>query len=246
MSADERETCEKKILSSLKRRGLSLDEIVRVKARIAKASIRPLRVLLGCCISGGISTEELQKQYGYKQPPRAARDLKELGFAVKAKSGRTSDGRRMVTYYIDDFRIASAAEGRRNFTKHERAQLIERDGCRCFFCRGTFQPNELQIEHRVPFEIAGNSLHESQGMEALILACASCNRSKSWSCESCQNFRAKKIDTCASCYWTNPDAHTHVAERAVVRINVTFQQGEMGFKRFRLMNREAIRRWLES
>ena len=246
MSADERANCVKKILSSLQRKGLSSEEILRVKERIAKAGIRPLRVLFECCTNGGISTEQLKQRYGYNQPPRAARDLRELGFALKTKSSRTSDGRRMASYFIADFRITSDSHGRRSFTKQERSHLIERDGCRCYFCRGQFQPNELQIEHRVPFEVAGNSLHESEGTDALILACASCNRSKSWSCEKCPNFQTKRIESCLKCYWSNPDCHVHIAEKPIVRINVTFQQGEAGYRRFRLMKSEEIRRWLES
>lgn len=246
MRNDERDKLIKKIISSLRRKKLSADEISRVRERIAKASIRPLRILFECCVNGGISTEELQQRYGYNQPPRAARDLRELGFKLKSKSGRTDDGRRMASYYIDDFTISSTSEGRRGFTKHERTRLLVRDGCRCFFCRAQFQPNELQIEHRVPFEVAGNALHENQGIEALVLACASCNRSKSWSCEKCPNFRTKIIDVCTACYWSNPDSHSHVAEQPVVRINVTFRQGELGYARFRLMQRDEIRRWLES
>jgi len=246
MQSDNRDDYIPLILSALRTRGVSEPSILRVESAIAIASLRPLRVLFECCTNNGISTEELTRKYGYNQPPRAARDLRELGFDVITKPARTTDGRRMVIYYIENFEVASTAAGRKTFTKSEKTALITRDGERCFFCRGSFRPNELQIDHRVPFEVVGNALHERLGIGALVLACSSCNRSKSWSCEGCKNFTAKSLDICSSCYWNDPDKYNHVAERSVVKINLVFSEGEIGYTRFRLMDLDAIRKQLES
>lgn len=246
MSSDNRAEYISAILSSLRTKGIDEACIVRVESIIAKASLRPLRVLFECSANDGISTEELTRKYGYNQPPRAARDLKELGFDVRKKPGVTADGRRMVIYYIENFDVAGATVGRSAFTKREKSALLARDGERCFYCRGSFRPSELQIDHRVPFEVAGNQLHKCLGIGALVLACCTCNRSKSWSCEGCKNFKTKSLDVCSTCYWNEPDSYEHVAERAVVRINVVFSEGEIGYTRFRLMDRDAIRKRLES
>lgn len=42
---------------------------------------------------GQITTEELEKDYGYVHPPRAARDVREAGIPLKTIRVKSSDGR---------------------------------------------------------------------------------------------------------------------------------------------------------
>lgn len=42
---------------------------------------------------------------------------------------------------------------------------------------------DLQIDHRVPYEVAGES--NELKTEDFMLLCGSANRAKSWSCEHC-------------------------------------------------------------
>jgi hypothetical protein len=244
MAKDDRSTLVQQILHSLERKKVSKSAVDKIHAAIAECSIRPLRVLYECCVSEGVSTEELTTKYGYNQPPRAARDLRELGFNLKTKFSKTTDGRRMAIYYIDDFNTFSNKEGRKIFSKVEKTSLFELHKGSCYYCMGKFSSNELQIDHRIPFEIAGNTLHEKDGIDALILVCSSCNRSKSWSCESCANFTLKDVKTCLSCYWYVPDSYSHISCRKAVVINTIFYEGESGFKRFLGKDRASIKKLL--
>lgn len=245
MVKDERSLQKKGILKALREKRVDPATIQRIEDAIATASIRPLRVLYECCVSGGISTETLTKKYGYNQPPRAARDLRELGFHLTTSFDKTSDGRRMAVYSIDNFDSFSAKEGRAAFSKQEKAALFTAQSGKCFYCRGSFASNALQIDHRIPFEIVGNKLHKADGLGALIVVCSSCNRSKSWSCESCRNFTAKREAFCRECYWFDPDHYRHVAGQKRALVNLTFEKGDAGFKRFFGKDRDTIRKIIE-
>lgn len=68
----------------------------------------------------------------------------------------------------------------------------------------------LQVDHRVPYEIAGEPRQVNP--DEFMLLCGSANRAKSWSCEHCDNWRQlKRRDVCASCYWAFPEDYQHVA-----------------------------------
>jgi hypothetical protein len=54
-----------------------------------------------------------------------------------------------------------------------------------------------------------------------MLLCGSANRAKSWSCEHCVNWlEMKKPNICRSCYWAYPDSYTHVALKAIRRLDI--------------------------
>jgi len=84
---------------------------------------------------------------------------------------------------------------------------------------------ELQIDHRVPFEVDGEP---DLAPENFMLLCGSANRAKSWACEHCQNwieFKDKSI--CLSCYWAYPENYLHVAMRQVRRIDLLWEGDEV-------------------
>lgn len=228
------------ILRSLKKKGATDEVLSKVAAVLSSANIRPVRVLAEICEHGEVSTEDLTKKYGYNQPPRAARDLRELGFNIRTSSSRTTTGRRMAVYSLGSIDDLSVREGRILFSKRERQEVISRQRAHCYYCAGKFAETELQIDHRVPFEIAGNSLHERSGIDALIAVCSSCNRRKSWSCESCGNFKVKDIAQCITCYWYSPDEYQHVGGKKRVVLSVTFDGNDPLFKVFKGQTREQI------
>ena len=234
------------IVKALQEKGVSAPVIMRIEEALSNATLRPLRVLYECCVNDGVSTETLTSKYGYNQPPRAARDVRELGFNLKSTVGRTQDGRRMAVYSIDNFDSFSAKEGRQLFAKQEKTALFSRHSGKCFYCSGGFSSSELQIDHRIPFEIVGNKLHAEEGLDALILVCSSCNRSKSWSCESCENFSKKNEDQCRKCYWFDPDNYLHVGGKKRALVNVAFDETDAGFKKFFGRDRAAIKKIIEN
>ena len=192
--------------------------LARIKAVTAK---RAKTVLDHILKHGRITTDELKQTYGYSHPPRAARDVREQGIPLKTSSVTGPDGRPMAAYTIDEESFTDAAKsGRRAFSKAEKEALIARDGERCALCGGKFPGRALQIDHRVPYEVAGESA--SDDLSELMLVCGSCNRAKSWSCEQCPNWQDDKApDVCRSCMWGSPEDYTHIStvERRVVTVN---------------------------
>lgn len=89
-------------------------------------------------------------------------------------------------------------------------------------CGGHFAARSLQVDHRVPYEIAGESYGEPDKAE-FMLVCGSCNRAKSWSCENCPNRSTKKIETCQTCSWASPTNYTHVATEAKRRLDLVWE-----------------------
>ena len=46
----------------------------------------------------------------------------------------------------------------------------------------------LQIDHRIPYEVAGEEIGDERNPEKFMLLSGSAQRQKSWSCEHCQNY----------------------------------------------------------
>ena len=109
--------------------------------------------------------------------------------------------------------------GRTAFSNTIKSGLIERFGSRCNIYLENFPERELQIDHRIPFEIAGDT-GLSDDLDDYMLLCPSANRAKSWSCEHCDNWEARDASNCQSCYWAFPESYSHVAMRQLRRLDV--------------------------
>lgn len=197
----------------------------RIRAVRAK---RPRTVLEHILKHGAITTEELQNLYGYEHPPRAARDVRELGIPLITSRARDKRGRTIAAYRLDveGFDIGVKRLGRKQLPKKLKGALIDKFGSACGICGGRFQPSVLQIDHRVPYEVGGEPTPES--LASFMLLCGSCNRSKSWACEHCPNWLIdKRPGTCNLCYWGNPASYVHIALEPIRRIDVTWQGAEV-------------------
>lgn len=107
-------------------------------------------------------------------------------------------------------------------SKQIKDKLIERYGCRCFIYLEEVDYRDLQIDHRVPYEVAGDKAELNP--DDFMLLCGSANRAKSWSCEHCENWQGdKEPELCLSCYWAYPERHTHVAMRQIRRLDLMWQ-----------------------
>jgi 5-methylcytosine-specific restriction endonuclease McrA len=207
-----------------------------VKPRIPKSLLkrikkvgakRPRTVLKHIIAHGFVTTEELRDVYGYDHPPRAARDVRELGIPLETFNVRAKSGRKIAAY-----RLALGtplerwkASGRRAFPKKVKEELLKQRGPYCAMCRGEFHPTYLQVDHKIPYEVAGDT--HVTGLNDFMLLCRSCNRSKSWTCEHCMNWKKlKKRETCLSCYWADPSTYEHVAMAPVRRADVSWIKGE--------------------
>lgn len=191
---------------------------------------RPRTVIEHILKNGFITTQDLKDKYGYNHPPRAVRDVKEQGIPIEKFSVKGTDGRTIAAYKFGDPSKArfSKLKGRTAFSKDLKKKLIEKEGCRCAIYLEEFSERELQIDHRIPFEVAGDQPKENETPEDYMLLSGSANRAKSWSCEHCLNWRElKKIKICRNCYWAFPDNYDHVAMRAVRRMDILWSGEEV-------------------
>lgn len=203
----------------------------------AVKSKRPKTVIDHILKHGFITTEELEKKYGYKHPPRAARDVREQGIPLETFSVKNAEGRTIAAYRFADLSDIrhDRLGGRRIFPKEFKDKLIEENGCKCSVCQELYEDRYLQVDHRVPYEISGDYDNAERCTDDYMLLCGSCNRAKSWSCEHCINWLEEKSpEICQSCYWTHPDSYKHIALRLIRRLDIVWSGDEVKvFEKFR-------------
>jgi len=177
-----------------------------------------------------VTTEELATQYGYGHPPRGARDVRELGIPLDTFFLEDSKGRRMAAYrFADPDKVRRGMLGGRKVSSKEfKHGLMEANGCRCRVCLQPYQDRYLQVDHRVPYEVAGDAAVDERRSQDYMLLCGSCNRAKSWSCEHCPNWRdVKKPSVCERCYWAYPESYNHVATEDIRRLDLAWAGNEV-------------------
>ncbi|WP_354377503.1 hypothetical protein [Thalassospira sp. MBR-102] len=177
--------------------------------------------------NGYITTEELKDQYGYDHPPRAARDVRENGIPLVTDKVLSSSTGRTIGAYKFDYRkrVKGRIGGRKAFSVKFKRALIDRYGSKSALTNEQIDARYLQIDHRIPYEVAGNDAGED--VEHYMLLDASGQRAKSWSCENCSNFRTSKDKkVCESCFWAYPEAYTHIATRPERRLDVVWSGSE--------------------
>jgi hypothetical protein len=210
-----------------------------MQQRIARVGNQRARRLLQLIVEhGSVTTEELTVQYGYNHPPRAKKDATDLGFPVVSKTVKSKDGTRSISEYSLDLDAAfvEGRGGRRLITKALRTELLEAADGRCAVCGGVFADRALQVDHRVPYEIAGEI--ESPTAADFQMLCGSCNRSKSWTCEKeCPNWIERDTTVCATCLWARPDDYEHIA--TLERRQVTLTWDEADVKTFDRLKKRA-------
>ena len=178
---------------------------------------------------GKISTEELKDIYGYNHPPRAIRDVREQGIPIITFRVTGSDGRKIAAYKFGDPSEVRTTQlsGRTAFSSTLKDVLIKKQGTRCNIYLELFPVRELQIDHRIPFEIAGDHSELSDDVNEYMLLSASANRAKSWSCENCPNWKSKEREYCKTCYWAYPESYSHIAMRDIRRLDLLWAEEEI-------------------
>jgi hypothetical protein len=184
---------------------------------------RPKTVIDHILEHGFITTEELKEKYGYNHPPRAVRDVRENGIPVETFRVTGSDGRSIAAYRFGELENQAIRKraGRTGLSKKLKDGLIEKHGCKCFIYLETLGEQDLQIDHRVPFEVDGDGDGGEWNIDDFMLLSASANRAKSWSCEHCENWRITKDKSiCISCYWAYPENYSHIAMKPMRRVDL--------------------------
>ncbi len=190
---------------------------------------RPRTVIKHILEHGEITTEELKETYGYNHPPRAIRDVREQGIPITTFRVTGSDGRKIAAYKFggpSHVRTTNLAR-RTTFSSNLKDALIQKYGPRCNIYLEPFPVRELQIGHRIPFEIAGDNNKLSGDKDEYMLLCASANRAKSWSCENCSNWKIKDTETCKTRCWAYPESYNHIATRDIRRLDLLWAGEEV-------------------
>lgn len=201
---------------------------------------RPKTVIDHILKYGHITTEELKEKYGYNHPPRAVRDVREHGIPLETYRVTGSDGRKIAAYRFGDVckRIFRKLSGRTGLSKKTKAFLIDKYGCKCFIYLEDMDEGELQIDHRVPYELGGDGESIELNPDDFMLLSGSANRAKSWACEHCENWQIlKKKEICLSCYWAYPGDYSHIAMRQIRRADLIWQGKEI--EQYERLKRDA-------
>lgn len=178
---------------------------------------------------GQITTEDLEK-LGYSHPPRAARDVREAGIPLETFRVQSSSGRSIAAYRFGGLSQIHAGRlpGRKNFPKTLKQDLYKTSGGRCAICSGQFEMRYLQVDHKVPYGVAGDKPGLKWDPKDYLLLCGPCNRAKSWSCEHCENWLTEKQPrVCQTCYWASPENYVHIALREVRRVDILWSEAEV-------------------
>lgn len=191
---------------------------------------------------GIITNEDLSQIYNYDHPPRAIRDVRENGIPlVTHRVLNEKTQRTMGAYTFDDVSKIKKGRigGRIAFPKKLKKQLVEKYDSRDAFSRTRLDARYLQIDHRIPYEVAGNEADISN-LDEFMLLDSSSQRAKSWSCENCNNFTTLKlVDNCKGCFWAYPENYSHVALKEERRLVVKWQGEEVD--KFEKLSKQAER-----
>lgn len=205
----------------------AIDPVVRemaeafVKNNKTGRAVLALKAMLK---SGFVTTDDLNA-LGYNHPPRAIADVRDQGIPVVTESVTNSDGKRMARYRLGTADAIRAGQtGRTNFTKKFRNELLAKYGSVDCITGAEHELRSLQIDHRIPYRIAGDLGLATGDVDAFMLLDAKSQRAKSWACENCENFKAIKDSAiCRRCFWAFPDSYDHVAMQEQRRTDIVWQ-----------------------
>jgi hypothetical protein len=155
--------------------------------------------------------------------------VREFGIPLETFRVKDSTGRTIAAYRFGDVTQVRKGrlQGRQTFPKNFKDALYEKYGGKCGVCSGRFEERYLQVDHRVPYEVAGDT-QEELNPEHFMLVCGSCNRAKSWSCEHCENWlKEKSSSVCLRCYWASPESYVHIALREIRRTDIIWEENEV-------------------
>ena len=201
-----------------------MDLLLSVEAK------RPRTVIQHILKHGYITSQELKDLYGYNHPPRAVRDVREHGIPLITYRTEGTDGRRIAAYKFGDpsevKNMISKSAGRTALSKALKQALVERYGSKCFVYFESMDESILQVDHRIPYEIAGEQF-DQDNLESYMLISPSANRAKSWTCENCANWKQKDPAFCVKCFWAYPENYEHIAGKQQRIISVVFTGDEI-------------------
>lgn len=187
-------------------------------------SLRGKKVLNFLLKHGSITTADIAAM-GYDHPPRAIRDVRDAGIPLITKMETDAHKKRHARYVFGDSSDIKEhmIQGRVTFPKSFKKKLLKIQGNRCAICNQKFDPEYLQIDHRVPYEYNGDS--KDLDPKDYMLLCAECNRIKDRATQiGCAKtcFKTHDIKIIRSCYWASPEHYTHICMKPIRRLTLTW------------------------
>lgn len=208
---------------------MSIDSNLLAAAK--KVTAHRAKVVIDHIIAHGfITTEDLKVTYGYNHPPRAAGDVRDQGIPLETFKVKGSDGKSIGAYRFGDPSKIEGGKlgGRKILPKQLKKELVEKFGSRCAISAEKYDESHLQIDHRIPYRISGDTEGTDRNPDDFMLLSGAAQRQKSWACEHCENFLTHKDkSTCQSCYWAYPESFTHIALKQERRVDLTFNEKEI-------------------
>lgn len=208
----------------------NIDPVVREMAErfLARGSKRG-RVLLNSILqNGSVTTEELEA-VGYRDAASAARDVRDAGIPLVTGEARSSTGGRTGRYTLG--RAEDIVEGRFNgrtiIPKRVKEGVLARYGCVDWLTGAAMPATALTVDHRVPFRVLGDPEIPDWRVDELMPLDRSSQRSKSWACEACENYKIRKPDICRKCFWAFPEAYQHIAMEPLRRTDLVWRGSDV-------------------
>lgn len=112
-----------------------------IKQLLKGISNKRARIVIEHILAHGfITTEELEKKYGYNHPPRAARDVREAGIPLETFRVKDTEDRSIAAYRFGDLTQVRKGrlQGRQTFPKQFKEMLYEKQNGKCAICAGKF------------------------------------------------------------------------------------------------------------
>jgi len=191
-----------------------VDPAVREMAEqfLAKGSKRGKVLLETILRKGFVTTEELEA-VGYRDAASAARDVRDTGIPLITGEARSSTGDRTGRYTLG--RAEDIVDGRFNgrtiIPKSVKEKVLAHYGCVDWLTGATMPRTALTADHRIPFRVLGDPKKPDRRIENLMPLDKSSQRSKSWACEACENYRIRDPNICRKCFWAFPESYEHIA-----------------------------------
>ena len=200
----------------------NLENEVNAQLDRGKASKRAREAAALILEKGSCTTTDLEN-YGYKHAPRVIRDLREAGVEILTTPERYFDPGNEKPKTRARYTIVGVDPNRKSRRPiPKRVSNAVKSSGRCEACGSSIN---LQVDHRVPFEIGGETIPHV--VDELMPLCGSCNRSKSWTCENCPNWETKDPNICKSCYWASPDFYDHISTKLEKMIQISIDDPEI-------------------
>lgn len=207
-----------------------IDPAVREMAErfLNKGSKRGKVLLNSILRNGSVTTEELEAA-GYRDAASAARDVRDAGIPLITGEARSSTGGRTGRYSLGS--AGDIVEGRFNgrtiIPKTVRAKVLAHYGQVDWLTGAAMPATALTVDHRVPFRVLGDPEIPDWRLEELMPLDRSSQRSKSWACEACENYKLRQPETCRKCFWAFPENYEHIAMEPLRRTDVMWRGSDV-------------------